>query len=60
MFPKQCGCGRLHSERDWKRLRYVGEMGDEQYGVLELRNCQCQSTLAIRVKRAAGKQQLAA
>lgn len=46
----QCGCGRKYSTEEWNRLEYVGLQDDQDGGWLELRNCQCRSTLAIEVK----------
>jgi len=42
----RCGCGATYTIDQWSRLRYVGEMGDGDGGVLELRDCRCGSTLA--------------
>lgn len=46
-FPKTCGCcKRAYTVNDWIKLPYVGLQGDDEYK-LEMRNCTCQSTLAI-------------
>ncbi|MDB4946208.1 MAG: hypothetical protein JWP97_5742 [Labilithrix sp.] len=42
-----CGCGRSHDRDEWQGLRLVGLQEDGEGGELELRNCQCGSTLAI-------------
>lgn len=51
---KQCGCGRSFTEETWRALDYCGRMdlGEEDEPALELRNCPCGSTLAIREERA--------
>lgn len=46
--PIQCQCGAVHTEAEWFRLSYVGVMDDGDGGELELRNCQCHSTIAIQ------------
>ena len=49
-WPKQCpSCQRLYDETHWKGLPYVGLM-DDGVVVLELRNCPCRSTIAIRLR----------
>jgi hypothetical protein len=46
-FPKHCHCcNRDHSEADWAKLPYRGLQEDEME-ILEYRDCQCDSTLAI-------------
>jgi len=40
---KRCGCGRTHTRAEWLTLPFVGL----SYG-LELRNCACGSTIAVR------------
>lgn len=45
-FPKRCACGRTHDAEAWDRLDFVGVMLDE----LVLRNCQCSSTIAVRLQ----------
>jgi Protein of unknown function (DUF5661) len=52
--PKQCrSCGRTHSDAQWAKLPLVGHQvigpyPDDPGEVLELKNCQCGSTLAIQ------------
>lgn len=53
-WRKVCGCcGRAHRFEQWLRLPEVGRQPDvdpdtfEVFGVLELRNCPCGSTLAV-------------
>jgi hypothetical protein len=43
---KTCGCGRAYDADGWARLPVVGVIVDEG-GVLQLRNCECRSTLAV-------------
>ena len=54
MDAKTCGsCGRTYDEESWQRLRRVGET-DNGRGVgerLELRACECRSTLAWELGR---------
>jgi len=52
-WPKTCSCcARLISEEDWEKMTYVGvQKGTDEIPDLELRNCGCQSTLAIVVPR---------
>jgi hypothetical protein len=45
----RCGCGRQYTARQWADLQYVGLMSDGIGDELELRNCPCSSTRAIRV-----------
>lgn len=47
-WPKRCGCGHAWSQLEWMDLRRVGvfELGSER---LELRQCECQSTMAAPV-----------
>ena len=47
---KACACGRVHDVYDWVRLPFVGIMSDD-VDRLELRNCECNSTLAIEAWR---------
>lgn len=44
-WPKRCGCGRIHSEKEWRALPWVGVEPEME---LEFRNCACGSTLAVR------------
>jgi hypothetical protein len=47
---KQCpGCGAVHTHTEWCRLPFVGHQPDYEGGLLELRNCTCESTIAIQV-----------
>ncbi len=41
-------CGQTITEAEWRLLAYVGQMVDE-VETLELRNCHCASTIAVRV-----------
>ncbi len=50
-FPKHCGCGRIYTRHDWRKLPYVGVMIDEPND-LELRNCVCGSTLSMPIDMA--------
>jgi hypothetical protein len=54
---KECGCGRTHTPSEWPHLPFVGVMdGFEAEGnepaipSLELRNCDCGSTLAVEIQ----------
>jgi hypothetical protein len=58
-FPKQCACGRVYTLYTWFKLRYVGRYEDPVsiggVGWLEMRNCDCGSTIVVleeEVKRA--------
>ena len=46
-MTKTCPCGQRHDRNDWERLRLVGTMDDGDGGTLELRNCQCGSTISV-------------
>jgi hypothetical protein len=47
--PKVCGCcGAEHDAYAWSRLPLVGVMTDAVESI-ELRNCRCNSTLAVEV-----------
>ena len=53
-FPKACGCcGKSHSEAEWRKLflcGYTGALvGVSDTLALEMRNCECGSTLAVEV-----------
>ena len=52
---KRCGCGREYDRSWWDLLQLVGYFGpvspDDSH-VVELRNCRCESTLAIEIPRA--------
>ena len=45
---KTCSCGRHHDAAAWRGLPFVGvqAMGGER---VELRNCQCRSTIAVEL-----------
>jgi len=46
---KTCACGRSYTAEQWRRLRLVGIQPDEPVD-LELRDCECGSTLAMPVE----------
>ncbi len=47
---KRCGCGRVHTLIEWYSLPFVAVWAfDEGDPDLELRNCACDSTLAIEL-----------
>ena len=48
VVAKTCRCGRRHTLLEWSRLPSAGDMKDEAEH-LELRNCPCGSTLALKV-----------
>jgi CheY-like chemotaxis protein len=50
-FSKRCGCGRVYDEDTWSALKLVGEIdnGRDVGERLELRQCQCKSTLAWQI-----------
>jgi hypothetical protein len=55
MWPKTCRCGAAWSHAAWATLFFVGYADGGEDGELELRNCECGSTLAvIRAATAAG------
>lgn len=45
---KRCRCGRAYTQAEWEKLSYIGiqSSGDDETE-LELRDCHCESTLAI-------------
>lgn len=46
-FPKKCSCcNRVHEAASWTALPLKGIQKDE-WEAMELRNCQCNSTLAV-------------
>lgn len=54
-WPKNCGCGRVYdltppfvmeSALEWNSLPLKGNIVDE-FATIELRNCACNSTLAV-------------
>jgi hypothetical protein len=47
---KPCGCGRTHTAAQWAALEMVGTQPDYAGGALELRNCECGSTLSVPVE----------
>jgi hypothetical protein len=49
---KTCGCcGRAFDADTWAALPLCGYVGDEE--VLELRHCECKSTISVEVKQPA-------
>ena len=53
---KQCACGRSYDADRWQELPLVGIVGDAKYGresVFEIRQCACQSSIAIKKTRSA-------
>lgn len=46
---KTCGCGRHHTAEEWLALTHRGEMdnGEDLGRMLELRDCECGSTIAL-------------
>lgn len=48
----KCGCGAMYDDCTWESLPYVGTMGDE-LETIELRNCDCGSTIAALDRSAA-------
>lgn len=46
---KQCRCGAAFTHSEWDRLPFIGHQPDFEGGLLELRNCPCHSTIAVRV-----------
>jgi len=47
---KTCKCGRRYSDEDWKKLELVGLQDGGDDDVLELRNCVCNSTIAVELR----------
>jgi hypothetical protein len=48
-FNKKCSCGREYTTLEaWDALNFVGTMADDA-GALEMRNCVCGSTIAVRM-----------
>ncbi len=47
---KSCACGQTYTGPRWKGLVFVGYMAGDG-GDLELRNCDCGSTLAVRAPK---------
>lgn len=46
---KSCACGAAYSLQDWAALRLVGyQKIKEGEPVLEMRECRCGSTLAVK------------
>lgn len=45
---KSCGCGRTYDAAQWRELRLVGLQEDGDGGLLELRDCECGSTLSVQ------------
>lgn len=52
LWVAECRCGVQHTSLSWEALPLVGAMDPEDdeapFAVLELRNCTCKSTIAIR------------
>ena len=47
---KVCKCGRVHSKKEWEALELCGTQRSpaiKRIFVLELRHCQCGSTIAV-------------
>ena len=44
---KTCACGRHYTAEEWKKLQLVGIWKSEN---LELRNCECGSTISIEIE----------
>lgn len=50
-FPKRCTkCAKLHTAAEWRALEYVGIQDIDETEALELRNCQCGSTISVHVE----------
>ena len=49
MNMKTCACGRRYDSDGWERLQRLGTMDDGEGGTLEIRNCECRSTISVRV-----------
>lgn len=47
-WPKTCRCGASWSVETWPTLVLVGYADGAEDGELELRNCRCGSTLAVK------------
>lgn len=47
-WPKTCRCGESWSRERWAALGLVGYTDGGEDGELELRNCDCGSTLAVQ------------
>lgn len=47
-WPKTCRCGASWSVDAWATLALVGYADGAEDGELELRNCRCGSTLAVK------------
>jgi hypothetical protein len=46
---KTCACGAAYTRALWRSLPFVGRAIEPGQATLELRNCACRSTLAIKV-----------
>lgn len=46
-----CSCSRRYTVAEYRALRFVGWHQDGPFNWLELRNCVCRSTMALRVVR---------
>ena len=42
-------CGKVYTLAQWRELHLVGTMDDGAGGTLELRNCVCETTLAVEL-----------
>lgn len=51
-FPKTCSCGRSYTAEQWKAQRLVGYMASGNGGTLELRDCNCGSTISVETSLA--------
>ncbi len=54
---KTCACGRAYDAEAWERLRLVGHVRDAEFELeptFELRQCTCQSSLALRKSQDGG------
>ena len=47
-WPKICRCGASWSAETWATLALVGYADGAEDGEIELRNCRCGSTLAVK------------
>jgi hypothetical protein len=51
---KTCSCGRRYTAAQWAALRDIGsQFYEDETGIwyrLELKNCECQSTMAIEFR----------
>lgn len=47
---KQCQCGAVYTRGEWDNLEFVEFMSDGEGGLLELRQCRCDSTIDVPVR----------